>query len=436
MKKKRSSAKKASKRAEPKTVNVHQVIGDADHAMESLEMDRALSLYSAAATILKGQIQLNVTEANPVLLARVLLKLGEVKVSLENEEGARQDFEFATTLLNKEVDTLETHEIRASLFLYLGQLSSEQEALEALRKGICELQACIRLRENECEHKQQQDMDCTTQYGPSQRESLLETRRQLSNAFCTLAELFLTDLCFEEGAEQECEAAVQAAIKITEDNGEPLVDSLQTMASLRLSQGRAPEAARFMLQAYNKMKSGCEALSALVGLKKEEDDEEDTTNNQAIELTNVDAANNLPGFDFRCQTAKLLMECAVALKGEESDPSTVPQQVVECSDAAVQVLASLLAENDEVIEVWYLLGCAFAASSPPDAEAAAQYWGRALELLTRMKDHMELIAGDGSGDEEETNQLQEINLQIDEVHKRLKEIGHDTESTDVEMTAS
>lgn len=436
MKKKRSSAKKASKRAEPKTVNVHQVIGDADHAMESLEMDRALSLYSAAATILKGQVQLKVPEANPVLLARVLLKLGEVKVSLENEEGARQDFEFATTLLNKEVeeDTLETHEIRASLCLYLGQLSSEQEALESLRKGICELEACVRLRESECEHKQQQDMDCSPKEG--RQESLLETRRQLSNAFCTMAELFLTDLCFEEGAEQQCEAAVQAAIKITEDNGEPLVDSLQTMASLRLSQGRALEAARFMLQAYNKMKSGCEALSALVGLKKEEDNEEDTTNNQAIELTNVDAANNLPGSDFRCQTAKLLMECAVALKGEESDPSTVPQQVVECSDAAVQVLASLLAENDEVIEVWYLLGCAFAAASPPDAEAAAQYWGRALELLTRMKDHMELIAGDGSGDEEETNQLQEINVQIDEVHKRLKEIGHDTESTDVEMTAS
>jgi hypothetical protein len=91
-----------------------------------------------------------------------------------------------------------------------------------------------------------------------------------------------------------------------------------------------------------------------------------------------------------------------------------------------------LAENDEVIEVWYLMGCAFAASSPPDFDAAGQYWMKALELLTRMKDHVELVSND---DETQENPLDEINVQIEEVKKRLKEIGHEpgTQSTDVEM---
>ena len=188
---------------------------------------------------------------------------------------------------------------------------------------------------------------------------------------------------------QECQAAVTAAMNIMD---EPLVDSLQTMASLRLSQGRGAEAAKCILQAYAQLQSGCEALAALVGLAKKDDKE--TMEQGAVELTDVDAANNLPPFDFRCQTAKILMECATVLKSEQSNGSSVPQQVVECSDAAIQVLASLLAENDEVIEVWYLMGCAFAASSPPDFDAAAQYWIRALELLTRMKDHMELVSHD------------------------------------------
>lgn len=417
-KKKSSSKKKSSKKAEPKTVDVNQVIADGDAAMEALEMDRALSLYSAASAILKGHVQLQVPEANPLLLARVLLKLGEVKITLEDSDGARQDFEFATSLLQDDNDSLETHEIRAGLCLYLGQLSSEKEALEAFRKGIEELKACIRLRETADEDS----MD-TADDAKSRQESLQDTRRQLSNAYCTVAELFLTDLCFEDNAEQECEVAVVEAVKIQE-NGEPLVDSLQTMASLRLSQGRGQEAAKYMLQVYSQVKSGCEALSALVGLKKNDTEDEQ----QAVELTDVDAANNLPDFDFRCQTAKLLMECAVAIKSDSCNTSS--EQVVECSDAAIQVLASLLAENDEVIEVWYLMGCAFAASSPPDTDMAAQYWGRALELLTRVKGHMELIS-----DEEG---LQEITVQIDEVHKRLKEIGHeqnDTETKDIEMIA-
>lgn len=226
----------------------------------------------------------------------------------------------------------------------------------------------------------------------------------------------MTDLCYEEDAEQQCEEAVQAAMKFMDPtDGEPLADSLQTMASLRLSQRRAKEAATLVLGAYQKMKCGCEALSALVGLQK--DDEVAT---QAVELVDVDAANNLPGFEFRCQSAKILLECATVLKEEDDgDASKISEQAVQCSDAAIQVLGSLLAENDEVIEVWYLMGCAFAAA--PDLDAAAQYWGRTLEMLLKLKESLEM----GIDDDEERDQLQDVIVQIEDVRKRLEEIGHE-----------
>jgi hypothetical protein len=239
----------------------------------------------------------------------------------------------------------------------------------------------------------------------------------------------LTDLCFEQNAAHECEEAVTAAMNVVD--GEPLVDAIQTMASLRLSQGRGQEAAKYILQAYAQMKNGCEALSALVGIKKN-DNEQGAKEQGAMELNDVDAANNLPGFDFRCQTAKLLMECAASIKSEQCE-GAMSGQIEECSDAAIQVLASLLAENDEVIEVWYLMGCAFAASTPPDLDTAAQYWIRSFELLTKIKDHMELVSGEGDTEE---NPFEEINIQIEEVQNRLKEIGHElvTESKDVVMS--
>ena len=245
-------------------------------------------------------------------------------------------------------------------------------------------------------------------------------RRQQSAAFCAIAELYLTDLCYEEDAEQQCEEAVQAAMDFIDiTDGEPLVDSLQTMASLRLSQRRAKEAATFVLGAYRKMKSGCEALSALVGLQK---DEEVAT--QAVELVDVDAANNLPGFEFRCESAKVLLECAAVLKEEnDGDAAKIPEQAVQCNDAAIQVLGSLLAENDEVIEIWYLMGCAFAAAS--ELDAAAQYWGRTLEMLLKVKESLEV----DSDDDEEQDQLQDVIVQIEDVSKRLEEIGHERDVT-------
>jgi hypothetical protein len=164
MNKKRTSTKKKPKK-EAKTVNVNDLIQEADTAMEAMDLDRAHALYTAASTCLQGQIG----EPPKMLLSHVLGKLGEVKVSFGDHEGARNDFSTAISLLENE-DTVVIHETRANLYLYLGQVNSGLDALAAYRTGVEELEACIRLREKRCEQND------TMEEESSEQDALQETR--------------------------------------------------------------------------------------------------------------------------------------------------------------------------------------------------------------------------------------------------------------------
>jgi len=287
-----------------------------------------------------------------------------------------------------------------------------QEALDSYLKGVHSLEACLTLIPH-------QDADAT--HEPDGAEKIL--KQKLSGAYCTIAELFLTDLCYEDNAETECESYIGKALQITDAmDGEPLVDALQTMASLRLSQKpRQMEAITYIMRAYEKMKVGCEALAVLVGLSEDAKDDGDDEQESAFELKEVDAANNLPEFEFRCQTAKLLLECAALLR--EAQPTT--NQEDQCLTAAISVLGSLLAQNDEVIEVWFLTGCAFAAKQPPLVDAAKYHLDRAMEMLKDVQKALqqEIRFADEEDLVDLQGQLEENKVQIEDVEAKFVELG-------------
>jgi len=267
-------------------------------------------------------------------------------------------------------------------------------------------------------------------------------RRKLASARATVAELYLTDLCFAENAESECESYVALALQILDEHdGEPMVDALQTAASLRLSQQRNAEARQYILRVYEKMKKGCEALAKLVGL-----DDENKKSKRSVELEEVGAADSLPSFDFRCQTAKLLLECGADDAKNDNDtksngkssasPSEEETGKDACLKAAVQVLGSLLAENDDVPEVWYLTGCAY--GSLGDGELALHYWSHALEMLEKVQEALEKEAEetadmqDDDANDELDMQLQSIACQMEEIRSKLEDVedGGDDDDDD------
>jgi len=435
---------------------VDDLLEEASASMAALNVEKAYQSYSQAASLLQlGKV----SSRNPseTELINVLEKMGELQVSMGDQDRAKEHFVQALGLLEehkqkeqqkqqhnqsdgKKAQEWEFYESHCNLSLYIGQLSLEQEALEAYLRGVTSLEKCIRLVE-ELKNTSAREGDETMKDNESTSETFLhDLKLKLSGAYCNLAELFLTDLCEEESAENDCEQYLEKAFALKDADGEPLVDALQTMASLRLSQQeRQLEAVPFILRAYEKHRVGSEALAALVGLqgkqqpsntavKEDAMEEDDGEEERAKELVEVEAANNLPEFEFRCQTAKLLLECAGLLKKKrhQSGDALVTTQEEDCISAAISVLGSLLAQNDEVVEIWYLTGCAFAAKTPPLVETALFYLNRSEEMLTDIRNALQQEA-QFVGDEEERKELMEQvemnSAQMQDVQSKIAELA-------------
>ena len=161
-------------------------------------------------------------------------------------------------------------------------------------------------------------------------------RLDMSEAHCATAELYLTDLCFDENAEGKCEAAVAQACELAPDNP----TAFQLQASLRLSQERPQEAQAALMQCVQLWQQCPEEL--------------------------------LPDFDFRTQTSSLLMEAGLF------------KEATSCLEVLVQ-------EDDSHPEVWYLLARCHATLSAP--ESAVECLETASELFKA-----EAQANEGGGD--------------------------------------
>jgi tetratricopeptide (TPR) repeat protein len=489
-----------------KNRSIDELCADADQAFLQ-DPNTAVQLYTVALHRLGAKQQSNGDSAVPLATdkseyslrrAEILEKRAEILVSLQEREKARDDYRSALhELLNsghEDQDQLAPPPPTAptdrdfiarvaGLYLYVGQLSEGEDALKAYQYGIQCLERTLQdsLPDVGDQISSAQYMDTpdylmeeddkgpTKLSGSAPDEPLrLETRKQLAASYCSVAELYLTDLCFAPDAESNCERFVQLALSVYpgsshDSTGSPppttqLIDALQTAASLRLSQSGALkrlEAVSFMHQVYAQMRVGCEALSELVGIK--EDSQQHPS--EARELSNLPAVQELPSYEFRCQTAKQLLECCGVLRDESTlttlnaadssdqlkcNPKTgvesltrgTPVTAAECSQAAIHVLGSLLAENDEVVEIWCLLGDAFALLDPPTPSLSRHYWSRAVEMLKVVhegivRDLRETM--DQSESDAMEAEAEEISAQIEDLQFKISELPRDADDDDERM---
>lgn len=75
--------------------------------------------------------------------------------------------------------------------------------------------------------------------------------RVLSSLYCSMAELYMTDLCMETNAEERCEELLERARSVCPEGYEVL----QTLANMKMSQDQLEKAREFLFQSISMWKA-------------------------------------------------------------------------------------------------------------------------------------------------------------------------------------
>eukprot|EP01089_Gocevia_fonbrunei_P014528 TRINITY_DN3995_c0_g1_i1.p1 TRINITY_DN3995_c0_g1~~TRINITY_DN3995_c0_g1_i1.p1 ORF type:complete len:321 (+),score=87.44 TRINITY_DN3995_c0_g1_i1:47-1009(+) len=229
-------------------------------------------------------------------------------------------------------------------YMNLGQLLAEKEAIECFKKGVqlLEIERAAKVASN-----------------GQESDEVLELNRQISTAYCAVVEIYLTDLCYEDDAEQVCQTCLDQALKFDTENPEVY----QLVASFKISQDKKQDAVQALQKSYNLWYSP----------DMEDDD--------------------LPPFEFRTQTAKLFLE-------------------LDMPKISSGLLERLTSENDDIAEIWYLLAVSYLKFAPGKAKGCLEAAEELLadidesdEAAKEMKDEvaslLKLVEGVEDEDEDE-----------------------------------
>ncbi|KND90185.1 TPR repeat-containing protein [Tolypocladium ophioglossoides CBS 100239] len=236
--------------------------------------------------------------------------LGVLHVETGDIEEARSFFERAIQL---DEDGVVDEKVGGGpeKFLLMAQLSEDggQDSVNWFERGASALR------------KQIQDLSNIANRTPDQQANLDEKQLKLGGVLCAVAEVYMTDLSWEDDAEQRCETLITEAMMIAPSSAE----TWQTVANVRISQERADEAKGALKR----------SLELWQDLPPEHP--------------------SIPEFATRIGLARLLIE-------------------TELEDDALKVLERLTTDDDQSVEAWYLGGwCLFIAGEKQrDARAQEQ----------------------------------------------------------------
>jgi len=314
--------------------SIDDILNQAEQSIEEYN-------YEMAQKFLERALEINSDHPRALeMTASLLLEAGKV-------EQAKQCLGRAITVLPNQGH---------AKYFSLAQLFSGQESLDIYKQGILILQDVL----------SQLDMDSN---------EAKEARKELSNSFCAVSELYMTDLCDKEEAEAECSRCVEKATETDPSNPE----AWQTRARLHIIKSEFKEGR----DALNKsLDLWLPAYMAVL-------------DNRPQEASNFDPIEVCPLlFTTRLSTARMLIE-------------------LEEWEKATNVLNGLIEEDDEIVDPWYLLG--WLNKVRQDAEKEDLYVGNARFYLTKAK---EVNVKNPTEDKEMINHIKDL----------LNELGPDTEN--------
>nr|XP_057940570.1 uncharacterized protein si:dkey-12j5.1 [Doryrhamphus excisus] len=264
--------------------SVEQLLEKTEECMDSFDFEMAGLFCQRALDLDSNNLQ-------------ALTMLGHISTELGDTQKAKEVFLRAVEL---------SPDAGHSKYMYLGQIHTGQEAVDYYAKGIQILLSVL--------DTQEQNTAQAEAAAPVGAEPELPTVKDASVAYCSIAEIYLTDLCMEEGASDKCREFIERALRYHPDNPE----ALQLMASYLFSAEKNKEGKDYLLKSVRLWLPTHKEAAASTSLGE-------------------DVQNEIPPYESRITTAKLLVEA-------------------EEYEMAVEVLEGLLEEDDEVVQVWYLSG--------------------------------------------------------------------------------
>ncbi|RNA35938.1 putative assembly chaperone of rpl4 [Brachionus plicatilis] len=312
---KRSTAIKTQQKKKSKSkLSVEELLDHAEDFLDQYELEKAFQCAKKALDI------------DPKNL-HALDTMASIQMEMGNVESAKSLYEKLVGL---------SPDDGFSKYMCLAQLSSGIEAVNFYKKGVELMLIEFNKQSGDTNQpstsKQDEDNDTNS-----------VTKLDISTAFCSIAELYLTDLCMEEDAENLCKFYLDKSIEYDCTNPE----TLQLLASYWLSKDEMDQAKKFILDSVEnwlpKYLEACECGPL-------------TDPSQAITLS----------YDSRINTARILTE-------------------VEEYDKAVTVLEQLVEEDDEVIYIWYMLGWVNYCKGEDYYSNAKFYLKKADEMISKIK---------------------------------------------------
>ncbi|KAL9086131.1 MAG: hypothetical protein Q9159_004311 [Coniocarpon cinnabarinum] len=288
------------------------LLAQAQSSLSTNDLDAALRAAQKAAQLLQvPSAQSPCLEQLPAFEV-----LGVVYLELGDPTTAQDSF-----LLASQVDPDGEH-AGAEKFLWLAQLSEEggQDTIQWLERGI----KCLQRSSDQLAQLLQDG----SAEGPRQEEIRTELRiitDKIANALCSAAEVYMTDLSFEDDCEEKCERFAEQAAKVAPSS--PVV--LQTLANIRVSQQRIEEARQLLEQSMS-------IWDRSSGTKRPGPTDEEAQSDDEEESGDI-GFSDMPDFATRISLCRLLME-------------------VEMSPRALSILERLTEEDDSSVEAWYLGG--------------------------------------------------------------------------------
>nr|KAK5438751.1 hypothetical protein LTR18_008728 [Exophiala xenobiotica] len=270
----------------------------AEQALQQLEAERqSQSETDSIDTLLQLAAQGKPT------LPEALVVEAEIQLALGDADSARRSFSRAVQI--DQNGAL----VSAEPWLWLAQLCEEGG-----RESVSYFEKATEVLRNEIDVLEDDDAKEI-----DQTVTILDQKRaKLADALCAMAEVYMTDLSWEDDAEQRCETLVTEAVAVCPERLSAGV--LQTLASVRISQERiedARQAVRWSMGIWKDIPADVESDSR-------------------------------PDFATRVSLSRLLME-------------------VEAEPEAMTVLEGLIREDDQSVESWYLGGwCQVLMSQKPE----------------------------------------------------------------------